>query len=76
MKRRLTGIMALFTAVILGITAYFYISDRAADAGDIRSGQIVAANEIEQLFNGKSKFPCAIFPAKTFILSNGRRIIK
>ncbi len=49
MKRRLTGIMALFTAVILGITAYFYISDRAADAGDIRSGQIVAANEIEQL---------------------------
>ena len=49
MKRKLLGILVFFTAVILGITAYFCVSDRMTDMQDVQSEQIVAANEIEQL---------------------------
>lgn len=49
MKGKLLGILVFFTAVILGITAYFCVSDRMTDMQDVQSEQIVAANEIEQL---------------------------
>ncbi|MGN0620602.1 MAG: ATP-binding protein [Porcipelethomonas sp.] len=49
MKNKLIGAAAAFAAVIIAITACFLISDRAVDPQDVKSGQIIAANEIEQL---------------------------
>lgn len=49
MKNKLLYTAALFSAVIIIITACFLISDRSKDPQEIRSEQIVAANEIEQL---------------------------
>lgn len=61
MKGKLIGILVFFTAVILGITAYFCVSDRMTDMQDVQSEQIVAANEIEQLVRmGKTEEAAAI----------------
>lgn len=61
MKGKLLGILVFFTAVILGITAYFCVSDRMTDMQDVQSEQIVAANEIEQLVRmGKTEEAAAI----------------
>jgi len=49
MKNKLLYTAAFFSAVIIIITACFLISDRSKDPQEIRSEQIVAANEIEQL---------------------------
>lgn len=49
MIKRLLGIVVFFIVVILGITTYFYVSGKTDDSSGIRSEQIVAANEIEQL---------------------------
>lgn len=49
MKNKLMSTAAFFSAVIIIITACFLISDRSVDPQEVRSEQIVAANEIEQL---------------------------
>ncbi len=49
MKNKLIGAAAVFAAVIVAITACFLISDRAVDPQDVKSEQIISANEIEQL---------------------------
>lgn len=49
MIKKLLGIVVFFIVVILGITTYFYVSGKTDDSSGIRSEQIVAANEIEQL---------------------------
>lgn len=49
MKNKLIKAVVFFAAVIITITACFLISDRAVDPKDIKSEQIIAANEVEQL---------------------------
>lgn len=49
MKNKLISAAAAFAAVIIAITACFVISDRMVDPQDVKSEQIIAANEIEQL---------------------------
>ncbi|RKI41106.1 sensor histidine kinase [bacterium D16-51] len=49
MKGKLMGITIFFAAVIIVITACFFFSNRQASPQDMQAGQIVAANEIEQL---------------------------
>lgn len=49
MKRKLAGTMILFATVLLFITAGVYFADRAVNPQDLQAGQIVAANEVEQL---------------------------
>lgn len=49
MKNKLMAATLAFAAAIIAITAFFLISDRMVDPEDIKSGQIVAANELEQL---------------------------
>lgn len=51
MKNKLICAAAVFAAVIVAITACFLISDRMVDPQDVKSEQIVAANELEQLIN-------------------------
>lgn len=51
MKNKLIGAAAAFAAVIIAITACFVISDRMVDPQDVKSEQIIAANEIEQLIH-------------------------
>lgn len=51
MKNKLICAVATFAAVIIAITACFLISDRMVDPQDVKSEQIVAANELEQLIN-------------------------
>ncbi|MDE5620159.1 MAG: HAMP domain-containing histidine kinase [Ruminococcus sp.] len=51
MKNKLLGATAVFSAVIIAITACFLISDRMVNPQDVKSEQIVAANELEQLIN-------------------------
>ena len=56
MKARLIGITIFFAAVIIVITACFSLSNQKASPQDIQAGQIVAANEIEQLLRmGKTE---------------------
>ena len=56
MKARLIGITIFFAAVIIVITACFSLSNQKASPQDIQAGQIVAANEIEQLMRmGKTE---------------------
>lgn len=49
MKNKLIKAAVFFAAVIITITACFLISDRAVDPKEIKSEQIIAANELEQL---------------------------
>lgn len=49
MKNKLIVSASFFAALIIIITACFLISDRSVDPQDVKSEQIVAANEIEQL---------------------------
>lgn len=51
MKNKLIGAAAAFAIVIIAITACFVISDRMVDPQDVKSEQIIAANEIEQLIH-------------------------
>lgn len=51
MKNKLICAAAVFAAVIIAITACFLISDRMVNPQDVKSEQIVAANELEQLIN-------------------------
>lgn len=56
MKNKLMGAAAAFAMVIIAITACFVISDRMVDPQDVKSEQIIAANEIEQLIHsGQTK---------------------
>ena len=56
MKNKLLGASAFFAAVIIIITACFLISDRAVDPQDVKSEQIIAANEVERLIhNGRTE---------------------
>lgn len=55
MKNKLIGAAGAFAAVIIAITAFFLISDRAVNPQDVKSEQVIAANEIEQLIlSGKA----------------------
>lgn len=49
MKRKLMGVMIFFSAVIILVTACFYVSDRMVNVQQLQAEQVVAANEIEQL---------------------------
>lgn len=49
MRNKLIGAAAAFAAVIIAITSCFLISDRMVSPQDVKSGQIIAANEVEQL---------------------------
>lgn len=49
MKARLISVMLFFVAAIIIITGIFYFSEQKLDLEDIKSEQIVALNEIEQL---------------------------
>ena len=49
MKNKLISAAAAFAAVIIAITACFVISDRMVSPQDVKSEQIIAANEVEQL---------------------------
>lgn len=49
MKNKLIVAAAVFASAIVIITACFLISDRSVDPQDIKSEQIITANEIEQL---------------------------
>ncbi|MFQ9516477.1 MAG: ATP-binding protein [Eubacterium sp.] len=49
MKNRLIGVGIFFAAIMITVTACFYVSDQADNLQDIQAEQIVAANEIEQL---------------------------
>lgn len=49
MKNKLIGAAAFFSAVIIIITACFLISDRSTDPQEVKSQQIMAANETQQL---------------------------
>lgn len=49
MKRKLFSVMAVFLAVICLVTALFLLTDRTENPQEIRSEQVIAANEIEQL---------------------------
>lgn len=49
MKARLISVMLSFVAAIIIITGIFYFSEQKPDLEDIKSEQIVALNEIEQL---------------------------
>lgn len=49
MKNKLIGAAAFFSAVIIIITACFLISDRSVDPQEVKSEQIMAANETQQL---------------------------
>ncbi|MGN0165352.1 MAG: ATP-binding protein [Lachnospiraceae bacterium] len=49
MKNKLISVAAAFAAVIIAITACFVVSDRMVAPQDVKSEQIIAANEIEQL---------------------------
>lgn len=51
MKNKLIRTAAVFAAVIIAITACFLISDRMVNPQDIKSEQIVAANELKQLID-------------------------
>lgn len=51
MKNKLICAAAVFATVIIAITACFLISDRMVNPQDVKSEQIVAANELEQLIN-------------------------
>lgn len=51
MKNKLICAAAVFAAVIIAITVCFLISDRMVNPQDVKSEQIVAANELEQLIN-------------------------
>lgn len=51
MKNKLICATAVFATVIVAITSCFLISDRMVDPQDVKSEQIVAANELEQLIN-------------------------
>lgn len=51
MKNKLIGAAAVFAAVIIAITACFLSSDRMVNPQDIKSEQIVAANELKQLID-------------------------
>jgi len=56
MKNKLIGITIFFAAVILLITACFFLSNQNISSQDIQAEQIIAANEIEQLSRmGKEK---------------------
>lgn len=56
MKCKLIGIIVFFAAVIILITGSFFRSNSTEKTQDIKSKQILAANEIEQLIkSGKSK---------------------
>lgn len=56
MKAKLVRVTVFFAAVIIFITAAFYMSDKSENLQEQRSEQIVAANEIEQLARlGKSE---------------------
>lgn len=56
MKNKLICAAAVFAAVIIAITACFLISDRSVDPHDVKSEQIVAANEVEQLiYEGRAE---------------------
>jgi sensor histidine kinase/response regulator len=56
MKNKLLGAAAFFASVIIIITACFLISDRSVDPQEVRSEQIIAANEVEQLIHaGKTE---------------------
>lgn len=49
MKNKLIKTTIFFASVIIGITACFLISDRAINPKEVKSEQIIAANEVEQL---------------------------
>lgn len=49
MKRKLIGIVIVFTLLFAGVTGIFYISDLSINTEDKHAGQVVAVNEIEQL---------------------------
>lgn len=49
MRGRVIGISVLFSAVILIIAGVFFFDSRKKDSQDVRSRQIVAVNELEQL---------------------------
>lgn len=51
MRNKLISATAAFATVIIAITACFVISDRVVSPQDVKSEQIIAANEIEQLIN-------------------------
>lgn len=55
MKNKLIITTIFFASIIITITACFLISDRAVDPKDIKSEQIISANELEQLIrSGRS----------------------
>lgn len=51
MKNKLICAAVMFAAVIIAITACFLISDRMVNPQDVKSEQIVAANELKQLID-------------------------
>ncbi len=51
MKNKLFGAAAFFASIMIIITACFLISDRSIDPQEVKSEQIIAANEVEQLIH-------------------------
>lgn len=49
MRQKLIGITVFFSAMILLITAVLYTTGKQTDTQEIRAGQVLAVNEIEQL---------------------------
>lgn len=73
MKGKLTGVIIFFSAVIILVTACFYISDKMVNSKDMRAEQIVAANEIEQLIRTENSEKAA---EKAVELQKSMRISK
>lgn len=49
MRNKLLGMTALFSLVIIMVSSWFYFSAKGADAQEIKSGYVVALNEISKL---------------------------
>ncbi len=64
MKNKLIGAAAFFAAIIIIITACFLISDRTIDPQEVKSEQIIAANEVEQLINAGQTEQAAVKSAE------------
>ncbi len=64
MKNKLICAATVFASVIIAITAYFLISDRIVNPQDVKSEQIVAANELKQLINSGRTYQAAEKAAK------------
>lgn len=55
MKSKLISISAVFAVILIALTAVFFFSNQAVNQEDIKSEQIVALNEIEQLIDTNTK---------------------